>query len=73
MNMPDGTLCWIEIPAKDVAKVYDFYSKAFPEWEFTDALAKKDDGSYKPILIKFSSKSGMLLPVACISVVANRL
>ncbi|KAF2436133.1 hypothetical protein EJ08DRAFT_645142 [Tothia fuscella] len=32
---PEGSPCWIEIPARDVEKLKTFYSALFPSWKFT--------------------------------------
>ncbi|KIW03091.1 uncharacterized protein PV09_05736 [Verruconis gallopava] len=42
---PEGSLCWIEIPARNAEKVRDFYIALFPSWKFKEEQSEQDDGT----------------------------
>ncbi|OCK79446.1 hypothetical protein K432DRAFT_330126 [Lepidopterella palustris CBS 459.81] len=66
---PEGSPCWIEIPAHDVPALKNFYAALFPSWEW-----KPSTEEYKPeniAMISFKQPSGLSggiikLPADCV-------
>ncbi|KAF7117597.1 hypothetical protein CNMCM5793_006689 [Aspergillus hiratsukae] len=39
---PDGSPCWVEIPARDTERLKAFYGAIFPSWEWRPAQSAED-------------------------------
>ncbi|GFF55908.1 hypothetical protein IFM51744_08760 [Aspergillus udagawae] len=39
---PEGSPCWVEIPARDTEKLKAFYGAIFPSWEWRPAQSAED-------------------------------
>jgi predicted enzyme related to lactoylglutathione lyase len=39
----EGLVCWIEIPAKDMLKLKQFYIDVFPSWTWEEGKTPSDD------------------------------
>ncbi|KAF2664619.1 hypothetical protein BT63DRAFT_460112 [Microthyrium microscopicum] len=61
MAPQQGVLCWVEIPAKDMDKVYEFYKSAFPEWKFKETMTETDGQAKKMYQITFDPSSQNML------------
>ena len=54
---PEGSPCWIEIPAADLAGCKKFYSSLFPTWNFMDLPEGYD--AKQIALYSFSAPKGL--------------